>query len=564
MRGALGVVLTVVAAVTFASPVRAQDPERCAGLSGGERRACIMEETNDRAPESPAPQAAPSEQDRPETPPVRPSPEPDAPDEAEQRRDMERQQEARRRQQMEADERRQQEEARRDQQQAEERRQQEEAERIRLRQEAERRREEEADAARRRENERSSAAAATSVAPSNLPPSRTYSDRYPHSGAQVDTVDRWSFYHRECTSYIAWRVNHEAGTTSPPFFFHNTMGGGRWSDAGNWDENARQLGYRVDTVPLPGAIAHWEASEIGSVGHVAYVERVNPDGSVDVTEYNVGVRHGFGYRLNVRAPRYIHLGSRTPEPRPSAPPPGASPPTRPVQPPPAPPPAPRPTIPAPPAVSTPAVPGNLSPGSASSPGSTTGEVSVRLNWDSVAGAAEYDLGVRDTTTNQLVVDRRVNGSSFRADLAAGRSYRWNVRACNSAGCSDFTPPFHFRTPAAVAPTAPSPQPPPPSRLTATVPAVPGDPSPGNSSSPGSTASGASVRLNWNAVPGADEYDLGIRDVATNRLVVDRRVNGSSFRAALEPGRQYVWNVRACNAAGCSAFTRRLYFRTPSR
>ncbi len=55
MRWALGLVLTAVAAVTFASPAHAQNPERCAGLTGGERRACILEETNDRAPGSAVP-----------------------------------------------------------------------------------------------------------------------------------------------------------------------------------------------------------------------------------------------------------------------------------------------------------------------------------------------------------------------------------------------------------------------------------------------------------------------------------------------------------------------------
>lgn len=221
-------------------------------------------------------------------------------------------------------------------------------------------------------------------------------------------------------------------------------------------------------------------------------------------------------------------------------------------PPPSPPPAPRPAVTAPP------VPGNPSPGSAAGPGSTTGGASVQLEWRAATGAAEYDLGVRDMTTNQLVVDRRVGDTSFRARLEPGRAYRWNVRACNAAGCSSFTAPLYFRTPGG------EPPPPPPSQPRATIPAMPDDPSPGSASGPGPVERNLTVRLNWDNVDGADEYDLGIRDMTTNRLVEDRRVDSSSFSARLEPGREYRWNVRACNSAGCSAFTRPLYFRTLPR
>ena len=221
------------------------------------------------------------------------------------------------------------------------------------------------------------------------------------------------------------------------------------------------------------------------------------------------------------------------------------------------PPPPQPPPPAPrPAVTAPPVPGNPSPGSGTGPGSSASGATVQLEWRTATGAVEYDLGVRDMTTNQLVVDRRVGDTSFRARLEPGRAYRWNVRACNAAGCSAFTAPLYFRTPGG--------EPPPPSQPRASVPAMPDDPSPGSASGPGPIERNLTVRLNWDNVDGADEYDLGIRDMTTNRLVEDRRVGSSSFSARLEPGREYRWNVRACNSAGCSAFTRPLYFRTPSR
>jgi surface antigen len=42
-------------------------------------------------------------------------------------------------------------------------------------------------------------------------------------------------------------------------------------DASKWDEAARAAGVRVDHVPAVGAIAQWD---VGTYGHVAYVERV--------------------------------------------------------------------------------------------------------------------------------------------------------------------------------------------------------------------------------------------------------------------------------------------------
>ena len=48
------------------------------------------------------------------------------------------------------------------------------------------------------------------------------------------------------------------------------------------------------------------------------------------------------------------------------------------------------------------------------------------------GATYYSLGVRDLTTTALVVDSTTTGTSYAAALSPGRSYRWNVAACNAA------------------------------------------------------------------------------------------------------------------------------------
>lgn len=58
-----------------------------------------------------------------------------------------------------------------------------------------------------------------------------------------------------------------------------------WSgDAWSWFQNARALGWPTGTQARPGAImVTWESYYYG---HVAYVEKVNPDGSFEVSEMN--------------------------------------------------------------------------------------------------------------------------------------------------------------------------------------------------------------------------------------------------------------------------------------
>ena len=106
-------------------------------------------------------------------------------------------------------------------------------------------------------------------------------------------------------------MNRDASTRIAPYFFRNDMkGDGRlWGNAGHWDENAVSLGYRVDQLPEVGAIAQWNSTDLanGGLGHVAYVEMVNSDNSVDVSEYNHQLDHKFGYRLNISPPRFIHI-----------------------------------------------------------------------------------------------------------------------------------------------------------------------------------------------------------------------------------------------------------------
>jgi len=97
------------------------------------------------------------------------------------------------------------------------------------------------------------------------------------------------------------------------------------------------------------------------------------------------------------------------------------------------------------AVPRPNPPRGTIPGTSSSPGAAVDGNRVTISWSSVAGATEYDFGIRDMTTNDFLVDTKTGATSYTARIEKGRIYRWNVRACNSAGCSAFTPSLYFQT-----------------------------------------------------------------------------------------------------------------------
>jgi surface antigen len=94
-------------------------------------------------------------------------------------------------------------------------------------------------------------------------------------------VDPWQFYNRECTSFVAWRLNSENLVA-----FDDYWQGQHWGNASHWKAAAVALDIPVDNHPTRGAVAWWSAGSAGSsVGHVAWVETVG-DGAITVEEYN--------------------------------------------------------------------------------------------------------------------------------------------------------------------------------------------------------------------------------------------------------------------------------------
>jgi surface antigen len=123
------------------------------------------------------------------------------------------------------------------------------------------------------------------------PRSVTLKNDYPYPTASPETADPWGFYHRECTSFVAYRLNRLKG-----FTFSNRMDGGHFGDAGNWDNNARSLGFKVNNRPTVGSVM---VRDSGTWGHVAIVAKVKKHKFL-VEEYNHNVDHGYGQRWLAR------------------------------------------------------------------------------------------------------------------------------------------------------------------------------------------------------------------------------------------------------------------------
>ncbi len=95
----------------------------------------------------------------------------------------------------------------------------------------------------------------------------------------------WStggYGYRNCTDWVAYRVRVAGGYVPAGL-----------GNAKLWDDRAPSYGYTVSSTPRVGAAA---VSNNGYYGHVMYVEAVNGDGSIVVSDYN---RAGTGkYDMN--------------------------------------------------------------------------------------------------------------------------------------------------------------------------------------------------------------------------------------------------------------------------
>lgn len=134
------------------------------------------------------------------------------------------------------------------------------------------------------ENRRAAAAAAAAAARNGgswsgaIPAGSAGGGGYPGAWASAPLdafVDPWGLYTRECVSYAAWKVA-STGRFVPHF--------GGAGNAKQWPSTVARYGIQSGSAPRAGSVAMWP---IGYYGHVMYVESVNADGSITVSDYNL-------------------------------------------------------------------------------------------------------------------------------------------------------------------------------------------------------------------------------------------------------------------------------------
>lgn len=96
----------------------------------------------------------------------------------------------------------------------------------------------------------------------------------------------------ECVSYVGWKAYEVYGLY---------LG---WGNAYSWDDVARNKGYVVNHNPAADTIGQVDG---GAYGHVFWVESVNGDGSINVTEYN----NAYATYLYTGNSHYGDFGART-------------------------------------------------------------------------------------------------------------------------------------------------------------------------------------------------------------------------------------------------------------
>ena len=108
---------------------------------------------------------------------------------------------------------------------------------------------------------------------------RAEGDDYPWAGS-TSGLSPLGYVYGQCVDFVAWRLNRDSGSTGGNWrwtWSNLTPNGGNGSEWANaWSSH----GWATSSTPVVGAVAWF------NYNHVAYVQAVNSDGSVDLEEYN--------------------------------------------------------------------------------------------------------------------------------------------------------------------------------------------------------------------------------------------------------------------------------------
>ncbi|HEX6462071.1 MAG TPA: CHAP domain-containing protein [Candidatus Saccharimonadales bacterium] len=128
-------------------------------------------------------------------------------------------------------------------------------------------------------------------------PGRGGYPNYLHNAPKDFLVDPWGMFNRECVSYTAWKVQQAYGNM--PYW-------GGHGNANQWPSSARADGISTGSTPKARSVA---ISMAGYYGHAMWVESVNGDGTITVSQYNYAVDGQYSeMRTSASGLIYIYFG----------------------------------------------------------------------------------------------------------------------------------------------------------------------------------------------------------------------------------------------------------------
>jgi len=178
----------------------------------------------------------------------------------------------------------------------------------------------------------------------------------------------------------------------------------------------------------------------------------------------------------------------------------------------------------------PDAPTSLSPGTTSPPGPYINTLTPTLQWQTVPNADYYNLSVSIYpygTSNIIYYNQQIYGNSITVPsgkLEAGNKYRWNMRAHNSAGYSDYSSDYYFQTESTLGQVQLS--------------------GPSN----GATLPPMSVIFTWNPVSNATKYQFILYN-QQGQVALDTIKTSTSLIVALGTEETITWKVRAGDNSG---------------
>ena len=131
------------------------------------------------------------------------------------------------------------------------------------------------------------------------------------TASSIDDAASRSSQRGDLTADGTWDMGDQPDRKLTIIHADNPVVGSHLGDGGMWADSAKALGYWVDDTPRQGDVIVFSPAQVSNAwGHVAIVEKVNGDDSIEISEANVNGQVG-PFRRTIEAKQtheyqYIH------------------------------------------------------------------------------------------------------------------------------------------------------------------------------------------------------------------------------------------------------------------